>query len=84
MAEPLTHNLVHFTRYLRAQGLRVVPDTTANLVDAATAVGLEDRSDAYYAFRAVTVSRPASSSRKQTSRISLSVSLRPAISAWTR
>jgi len=58
VAEPLTHNLVHFTRYLRAQGLRVVPDTTTDLVDAARAVGLEDREDAYHAFAAVTVSRP--------------------------
>ena len=58
MAEPLTHNLVHFTRYLLAQGLRVVPDTTTDLVDAARAVGLVNRDDAYHAFRAVTVSRP--------------------------
>ncbi len=58
MTEPLLHNLVHFTRYLRAQGLRVVPDTTTDLVNAARAVGLEGRGDAYHAFRAVTVSRP--------------------------
>lgn len=58
MAEPLTHNLVHFTRYLRAQGLRVVPDTTSDLFAAARAVGLENRGDAYHAFAAVTVSRP--------------------------
>lgn len=58
MAEPLIHNLVHFTRYLRAQGLRVVPDTTTELVRAAQAVGLENREDAYHAFRAVTLSRP--------------------------
>ncbi|MGI9647421.1 MAG: hypothetical protein ACR2OI_02770, partial [Acidimicrobiia bacterium] len=58
MAEPLTHNLVHFTRYLRAQGLRVVPDTTSDLVAAARAVGLDNRDDAYHAFAAVTVSRP--------------------------
>ncbi len=58
MAEPLTHNLVHFTRYLRAKGLRVVPDTTTDLIEAAGAVGLENREDAYYAFQAVTVSRP--------------------------
>ncbi len=58
MTEPLLHNLVHFTRYLRAQGLRVVPATTTDLVNAARAVGLEGRGDAYHAFRAVTVSRP--------------------------
>ena len=58
MAEPLVHNLVHFTRYLRAQGLRVVPDTTTNLVEAARAVGLANRDDTYHAFQAVTVSRP--------------------------
>jgi len=58
VAEPLIHNLVHFTRYLRAQGLRVVPDTTTYLVEAARAVGLENRDDAYHAFQAVTVSRP--------------------------
>lgn len=58
MAEPFTHNLVHFTRYLRAHGLRVVPETTTDLIDAAQAVGLGERDDAYYAFRAVTVSRP--------------------------
>ena len=58
MAEPLTHNLVHFTRYLRAQGLRVVPETTTYLVEAARAVGLRSRDDTYHAFQAVTVSRP--------------------------
>ena len=58
MAEPLVHNLVLFSRYLRARGLRVVPDTTADLVEAAAAVGLDDRSDTYHAFRAVTISRP--------------------------
>ena len=58
MAEPLTHNLVHFTRYLRAQGLRVVPDTTTDLVEAARVVGLANRDDTYHAFQAVTVSRP--------------------------
>ena len=58
MAEPLTHNLVHFTRYLRAQGLRVVPETTTELVEAARVVGLDNRADAYDAFLAVTVSRP--------------------------
>lgn len=58
MAEPFTHNLVHFTRYLRAHGLRVVPDTTSDLVAAARAVGLDNRDDTYHAFQAVTVSRP--------------------------
>jgi len=54
---PLTHNLVHFARYLRAQGMRVVPETTVALVGAARAVGLEERDDVYAAFRAVTVVR---------------------------
>ena len=58
MAEPLTHNLVHFTRYLRAHGLRAVPETTVAMIDAAAAVGLKDREDAYHAFKAVTISRP--------------------------
>ncbi len=58
MAEPFTHNLVHFTRYLRAQGLRVVPETTAALIDAADVVGLENRPDTYYAFRALAITRP--------------------------
>ncbi|MDH3463812.1 MAG: hypothetical protein OEM32_09335, partial [Acidimicrobiia bacterium] len=58
MAEPFTHNLVHFTRYLRAQGLRVVPETTASLIDAADVVGMENRNDAYFAFRALTITRP--------------------------
>ena len=56
--DPLTHNLVHFTRLLRAQGLRGVPDTTVAMLEAAEAVGLSDRDDAYYAMRAVVVARP--------------------------
>jgi uncharacterized protein with von Willebrand factor type A (vWA) domain len=58
VADPFTHNLVHFTRFLRAQGLTAVPDTTGLLMEAASAVGLDNREDTYLAFRAVTVSRP--------------------------
>lgn len=58
MADPFIDNLVHFTRYLRAQGLRVVPDTTTELVEAARTVGLENRTDARLAFQALVVSRP--------------------------
>ena len=58
MADPFVHNLVLFSRYLRAHGLGVVPDTTSDLVEAAKAVGLANRGDTYHAFRAMTVSRP--------------------------
>ena len=58
MADVFTHNMVHFTRLLRAQGLRGTPETTVALVEAAEAVGLSDRDDVYYAFRAVVVGRP--------------------------
>jgi uncharacterized protein with von Willebrand factor type A (vWA) domain len=54
----LTENLVHFTRYLRARGLSVVPETTADLHRAARTVGLADRDDLKSAFRAVAVTRP--------------------------
>lgn len=57
MVDPLVHNLVHFTRYLRGRGLRVTPDTTVLLIDAAGAVGLGRRDDIYHAFRAVVVTR---------------------------
>jgi uncharacterized protein len=52
------HNLVHFTRLVRAQGLRGSPETTVAMIEAVDAVGLEDRNDAYYAMRAVVVARP--------------------------
>ena len=57
-ADAFTHNLVHFTRLLRAQGLRGTPETTVALIEAASVVGLADRDDVYYALRAVVVSRP--------------------------
>ena len=38
LADPLIHNLVHFTRLLRAQGLRGVPETTVAMLEAAEAV----------------------------------------------
>ncbi|MEE9183697.1 MAG: VWA domain-containing protein, partial [Acidimicrobiia bacterium] len=58
-APPLTHNLVRFVRYLRDRGMGVVPETTVALLTAARAVGLSNRDDTYWAFRAVTVVRPA-------------------------
>ncbi len=58
MADAFTHNMVHFTRLLRAQGLRGTPETTVALIEAAEAVGLADRDDAYHAFRAVVIGRP--------------------------
>ena len=58
MADVFTHNMVHFTRLLRAQGLRGTPETTVALIEAAEAVGLADRDDAYHAFRAVVIGRP--------------------------
>ena len=57
-ADAFTHNLVHFPRFLRAQGLRGVPETTVAMLKAAETIGLADRDDAYYAFRAVVVARP--------------------------
>lgn len=58
VADAFTHNMVHFTRLLRAQGLRGTPETTVELVEAATVVGLGDRDDVYHAFRSVVISRP--------------------------
>lgn len=57
--EPFAHNLVHFTRYLRARGLAAVPETTISLIEAARVVGLANRDDAYLAFRAVCVTKPS-------------------------
>ena len=50
--------MVHFTRLLRAQGLRGTPETSVAMIEALNAVGLADRDDAYYALRAVVVARP--------------------------
>ena len=58
MATALAENLIHFARYLRAQGLSVVPETSALLLQATNAIGLTDRDEAYYAMRSVTVTRP--------------------------
>ncbi len=58
MSDAFTHNLVHFTRLLRAQGLRGTPETTVAMVEAIEAVGLANRLDTYYALRAVVVARP--------------------------
>ncbi|MFQ5967951.1 MAG: VWA domain-containing protein [Acidimicrobiia bacterium] len=59
MASAFAGNLVHFTRYLRSQGLSVVPETSALLLRATHVIGLTNRDDAYYAMRAVTVTHPA-------------------------
>lgn len=58
MSDVFTHNLVHFTRLLRAQGLRGTPETTTAMIEAVNEVGLADRNDAYYAMRSVVVARP--------------------------
>jgi hypothetical protein len=52
-------NLVHFVRYLRGSGVELAPDATGDLAAAATIVGLANRRDVYYAFRAVCVARAA-------------------------
>lgn len=57
-ADALSDNLIHFVRYLRARGLSVVPDTSADLQQAANIVDLSRRDDVHAAFRAVTVARP--------------------------
>lgn len=59
MTSTLTDNLVHFVRYLRAAGIRVVPQTTADLVRATELVGLESRDDVHDAFLALTTTRGA-------------------------
>lgn len=50
-------NLVHFVRYLRSFGLPVGPGTAGRLAEAIDAVGLESRTDLYYALRAVVITR---------------------------
>ncbi len=59
MTETFTRNLVHFSRYLRARGLRIVPQTARDLAAASRIVGLADREDVYHAFKSVTVVRHA-------------------------
>jgi len=54
---PLTENLIHFARYLRAGGLPITPDTSADMLQAAVIVGLQDPQDAYWALRSVAVTR---------------------------
>jgi uncharacterized protein with von Willebrand factor type A (vWA) domain len=54
---PFAHNMVHFVRYLRARGIDTVPGTGAELADAVGAVGLDNRNDAFFALRAMTVTR---------------------------
>ncbi|MBT8251053.1 MAG: VWA domain-containing protein [Acidimicrobiia bacterium] len=49
---------VKFTRRLREEGLRSVPETSADLLAAVQAPGLSSGIDNYYAMRAVAVRRP--------------------------
>ena len=58
MVHPLSANLVHFCRYLRARGLDVVPTTAAELLKSAELIGFENVDDVREAFRAMTISRP--------------------------
>lgn len=57
MNAPLAENLIHFARYLRARGLPVTPDTSADMLQAAVIVGLQNPQDAYWALRSVAVTR---------------------------
>jgi uncharacterized protein with von Willebrand factor type A (vWA) domain len=58
MSDHLVSNIIRFGRYLRARGLSIVPQTSADLLQAVALVGLEDRDDLYFALRAVSLSRP--------------------------
>lgn len=59
MTHILTENLIHFARYLRARGLPVTPEVSADLLQAAITVGLDDPEDAYWALRSVVITRPS-------------------------
>jgi uncharacterized protein with von Willebrand factor type A (vWA) domain len=58
MVHPLSANLIHFCRYLRARGLDVVPATATELLKSAELIGFDDVDDVRSAFRALTISRP--------------------------
>ncbi|MGH9051990.1 MAG: vWA domain-containing protein [Acidimicrobiia bacterium] len=58
MSDPFASYLIQFARYLRTRGLTVVPQTSADLLQAAALVGLADRDDLYLAMRSVSLSRP--------------------------
>ena len=54
----LLAHLTHFSRALRRVGLPVAPDKVLNAVHAVQVVGIERRSDFYWALHAVFVNRP--------------------------
>lgn len=54
----LAANIMHFVRLLRAAGFTVGPGRTLDAVGAVEAVGVERRTDLYWALHAVLVSRP--------------------------
>jgi uncharacterized protein len=54
----LVVHLIRFGRHLRARGVSVAPERSADLLQAAALVGLQDRDDLYLALRAVSLSRP--------------------------
>ena len=55
----LLENLMHFARLLRACGLPVGPGHVVSAVEAVRAIGVENRSDFYWALHAVFVNRVA-------------------------
>ncbi len=55
---PPAQVFVDFTRRLREEGLRSVPETSADLLAALQTSGLSGGADNYYAMRAVSVRRP--------------------------
>ena len=59
MDSALTANIVHFVRYLRAEGLRLGPGTSAALAEVIDAIGLDSRGDLYLALRAAVTTRTA-------------------------
>lgn len=59
MGDALAAHLVRFVRHLRGRGLPLGPGTAAELAAAIDAVGLADRTDLYYALRAVVMTRPS-------------------------
>jgi uncharacterized protein with von Willebrand factor type A (vWA) domain len=57
-AEVLAANIMHFVRLLRAAGFTVGTGRTLDAVGAVEAVGVERRTDMFWALHAVLVSRP--------------------------
>jgi uncharacterized protein with von Willebrand factor type A (vWA) domain len=58
IAMSLVVHLIRFGRHLRAGGVVVTPERSADLLRAASLVGWQDREDLYLALRAVSLSRP--------------------------